>query len=102
MRKILKITLLFVLFLGVEKAVSQNDNNVLLYNNQATLFGDYDASFDPISIILPGTATASGIGGYIDNPASMALYKQSFGNFGLSFGSVSEDATYLGKFINRR
>lgn len=101
MRKILITTVLITLLIGVQNTVAQHDNNILLYNNQATLFGDYHASFDPISIIIPGTATKSGIGGYIDNPASMALYKQSFGDFGLSYGSVSEDATYLGNSVSQ-
>jgi hypothetical protein len=96
MRKILKIIVLFVLLFGVEKAMSQHDNNILLYNNQATLFGDQGSSFDPISIIIPGTATKSGIGSFVDNPASMALYEMSYADFGLSYGTVQEDATYLG------
>lgn len=95
MHKILKITLLFVLLFGVERVMSQHDNNILLYNNQATLFGDQGASFDPISIIIPGTAAKSGIGSFIDNPASMALYEMSYADFGLSYGTVQEDATYL-------
>lgn len=101
MRKILITTVLFTLFFSAEKALSQHDNNILLYNNQATLFGDYDVAFDPISIVIPGTATKSGIGGYIDNPASMALYKHSFGDFGLSYGTVSEDANYLGNSMSQ-
>lgn len=99
MRKILITTVLITLLIGVQNVLSQHDNNILLYNNQATLFGDYDIAFDPISIIIPATATKSGIGGYIDNPASMALYKQSFGDFGLSYGSVTEDANYLGNSV---
>ena len=95
MRKILKITILFAVLFGVNKAMSQHDNNILLYNNQATLFGAQGAAFDPISIILPGTAAKSGIGSFIDNPASMALYKESFADFGLSYGTIQEDAAYL-------
>lgn len=96
MRKFLKIIILFVLLFGVERAMSQHDNNILLYNNQATLFGNQGASFDPVSIIIPGTATKSGIGSFMDNPASMALYERSYMDFGLSYGTVQEDATYLG------
>lgn len=95
MRKILKIIVLFAVLFGVEKAFAQADNNILLYNNQATLFGNQGPAYDPISIIIPGTATKSGIGSFIDNPASMALFDKSIGEFGLSFGSVSEEATYL-------
>lgn len=96
MSKILKTIVLFALLGGVEEAYSQHFNNNLLYNNQATLFGDQEAAFDPVSIIIPGTATKSGIGSFMDNPASMALYDQSFGEFGMSFEQVNEDATYLG------
>ncbi|MDZ7719933.1 MAG: outer membrane protein transport protein [Balneolaceae bacterium] len=96
MRKFLKITILFVLIFGVEKAISQHPNNNLLYSNQATLFGDQGVSFDPVSIVLPGTATKSGIGSFMDNPAGIALYEKSYFDFGLSYGSVQEDATYLG------
>lgn len=97
MRKIIKtIAVLALLLLGINKAHAQETNNILLYNNQATLFGDQGAAFDPISIVLPGTAMKSGIGSYIDNPASMALYDKSFGSFGLSYGDVQEDAAYLG------
>lgn len=96
MRKILRIIVLFVLLFGVERAMAQADNNIMLYNNQATLFGDQGPAFDPVSIIIPGTAMKSGIGSFIDNPASMALFDKSIGEFGLSFGNVSEDASYLG------
>lgn len=95
MRKILKIIILFVLLFGVDKAISQHDNNSLLYSNQAVLFGDQGASFDPISIIMPGTAAKSGIGSFMDNPASMALFDKSYVDFGLSYGTVQEDATYF-------
>lgn len=95
MRKCLKIIILFAVLFGVERAFAQADHNILLYNNQATLFGDQGPAYDPISIIIPGTAAKSGIGSFIDNPASMALFDKSIGEFGLSFGSVSEEATYL-------
>jgi len=96
MRKAISFIILITLFAGIEQGLSQNDNNILLFNNQATLFGDQGASFDPVSIIMPGTAAKSGIGSFTDNPASIALHKESFGNFGLSFGSVEEDALFLG------
>lgn len=96
MRKFLKILILFVLLFGVDKAISQHNNNSLLYSNQAVLFGEQGGAFDPISIIIPGTATKSGIGSFMDNPASMALYERSYMDFGLSYGTVQEDAVYLG------
>lgn len=95
MRRFLKILIVVTLIFGVNKVYSQHENNILLYNNQATLFGDQGAAYDPISIIMPGTASKSGIGSFIDNPANVALYGNSFSEFGLSYGSVQEDADYL-------
>ncbi|MCC5906789.1 MAG: outer membrane protein transport protein [Balneolaceae bacterium] len=98
MRRILKTILLVALLFGVGRASAQdsNPNNALLYSNQATLFGSQSSASDPVSIILPGTAFKSGQGSFIDNPASMALHKTSFGEFGLSFRAVDETATFLG------
>ena len=96
MRKLIKILILVALLFGVDKALSQNVNNILLFNNQATLFGNQGQVHDPVSIVMPGTAINSGIGSFIDNPASMALFDNSFGEFGLSFRNVREDANYLG------
>ncbi len=94
-----KITVLIFIFLfgGITALHAQNPNNALLYSYQATLFGDQGAANDPISIIMPGTAFNSGFGSFIDNPASMALHKRSFGEFGLSYRSVEEDGLYLGQ-----
>ncbi len=96
MRKIFKIIVLVALLFGVEKAYSQHENNILLYSNQAVLFGEQGSAFDPVSIIIPGTAMKSGLGSFIDNPASMALYKKSFGEFGLSYKNINEETDYLG------
>jgi hypothetical protein len=100
MRRILKtIVLVAALLLGLNQVSAQdsNPNNAFLYSNQATLFGSQGAASDPVSIIMPGTAFKSGQGSFIDNPASMALHVNSFGEFGLNFRSVDEDAIYLGQ-----
>jgi hypothetical protein len=99
MGRIFKTILLVALLIGSDRASAQdsNPNNALLYSNQATLFGSQGAASDPVSVIMPGTAFKSGLGSFIDNPASMALHKTSFGEFGLSFRSVEEDALYLGQ-----
>ncbi len=97
MRRILTFTLLSILISGLSQAVAQNPNNALLYSNQAIQFGNQGSANDPISIIMPGTAFKSGLGSFIDNPASLALHKNSAADFGLSFRSVEEDATYLGQ-----
>lgn len=97
MRRIITFTLLAILFGAVNQVMAQNPNNALLYSNQAVLFGDQGSANDPISIIMPGTAFKSGFGSFIDNPASIALYKNSFAEFGLSFRNVEENTTYLGQ-----
>ena len=97
MRRILSITFLIILISGLNEAVAQNPNNALLYSHQAVQFGDQGSANDPISLIMPGTAFMSGLGSFIDNPASMALHKNGSAEFGLSFRGVEEDATYLGQ-----
>lgn len=68
----------------------------LSFGNQAVLFGDQHSIADPVTGIMPGVALGSGFSSYIDNPASVALFGESFGVFGLDFNSVNESATYLG------
>ncbi len=95
MRRILTFSLFVILFAGVNFVQAQNSNNSLLYSKQAVLFGDQGSANDPISIIMPGTAFKSGFGSFIDNPASLALYKNGFAEFGLSIRNVEENSTYL-------
>ncbi|TVR15389.1 MAG: hypothetical protein EA391_10610 [Balneolaceae bacterium] len=97
MFKMMPLLITIFVLVGFSSLNAQNPNNALLYSYQATLFGDQGAANDPISIIMPGTAFKSGFGSFMDNPASMALHQQSFGEFGLSYRSVDEDATYLGQ-----
>lgn len=95
MRKILKILGLLLLIYGVSSASAQNNNNPLLYSNQAVLMGDFGTPSDPLSMIMPGTSYGAGFGSYLDNPASAALFKESFGEFGLSYNGVNEETTFL-------
>lgn len=83
--------------MGLQQLMAQNPNNAILYSNQATLFGQQSSSGDPVSVILPGTAFKSGFGSFVDNPASMALYDESFFEFGLSHRNVEENAHFLGE-----
>lgn len=93
----IQIVLLVICFSVAGQLTAQNPNNALLYSNQAVLFGDQGSANDPVSIIMPGTAFKSGLGSFIDNPASLALYRESIGEFGMSFRTVNEDATYIGQ-----
>lgn len=97
MRRILTFTLIGFLVATVNQVTAQNPNNALLYSNQAVHFGDQGSANDPISVIMPGTGFKSGLGSFIDNPASLALYRDGFAEFGLSFRNVEENATYLGQ-----
>ena len=98
MRRLTKILLLVGLFLGLNQAHAQtNPNNALLYSHQATLFSGQGAGNDPASILMPGTAYPAGFGSVLDNPASMALFQNSFMDLGLNYRSVDEDAVFLGQ-----
>ena len=94
--------LLFIICfpLGIQaQQRDQNPVNAWQKTNQATLFGDYGTPTDPVSMIMPGTAIAAGFGTYLDNPAAMALFGASFGEFGFVTRSAEESAAYRG--LNR-
>ena len=91
--------LTFALFFafGLNQSMGQNSNplNSLLYSNQANMFSEQGAAMDPITIVMPGTAYAAGFGSFLDNPASAALYNESFGVFGLAHTNVNESAQFV-------
>jgi len=95
MIKQIAITLL-IITAAVFRATAQNDNNPLLFSNQAILLGDQRGAFDPVTMILPGMAMPSGFGSFLDNPAAMAMFDESFIEAGFAFRRVSEDAMVLG------
>jgi len=78
------------------QAGAQNVNDALLFSNQAVQFGDQREIVNPVTGVMPGTAYASGFGSFLDNPASVALFDKSFGEFGLTYKSISEEASFLG------
>lgn len=97
MFKIQGLLLACILMFGIASHTdAQNVNNSLLFSNQAVQFGDQREIINPVTGVMPGTAYASGFGSFLDNPASIALFDDSFGEFGISYRSVSEDANYLG------
>lgn len=83
------------LFITAQEVYAQDPINPLLYSYQAVQFSDLNVSHDPVTLILPGTAYASGFSSYLDNPASPALFTTSFGEFGLSFRQVEETSLFL-------
>ncbi len=52
--------------------------------------------YDPVTMVMPGVAHATGFGAYQENPAVMALFDESFFSAGLSDRYVSEKSFYLG------
>jgi len=90
------LTISLFVFGSVSFANAQNVNDALLFSNQAVQFGDQREIINPVTGVMPGTAYNSGFGTFLDNPASIALFENSFGEFGLTYKSVSEDASYLG------
>ncbi len=90
-------TLIFLLgILMVSTLKAQNANNPLSFGNQAVQFGDQQGVVNPVTGIMPGTAFGAGFGSFLDNPASVALFDESFGEFGLSLNTVNENALFLG------
>ena len=77
-------------------ASAQNVNDALLFSNQAVQFGDQREIINPVTGVMPGTAYNAGFGSFLDNPASIALFDQSFVELGLAYKSINEDAAYLG------
>ncbi|HMB99343.1 MAG TPA: outer membrane protein transport protein [Balneolaceae bacterium] len=90
-----------VLFLAAALPLTaQNDNNPLLFSNQAILLGDQRGAYDPVTMILPGMAINSGFGSFLDNPASVAMFDDSFLEAGFAFRRVDEDSRFLGNTQN--
>lgn len=91
------IILLPFLYLVYSLGYAQNSNDALLFSNQAVQFGDQREIINPVTGVMPGMAYAAGFGTFLDNPASVALFDKSFGEFGITYKTINEDATYLGQ-----
>lgn len=88
--KIFLTTFVFWLVFGfLSTAKAQTATDVLRYSLQYP-------SYDPVTMVMPGVAYATGYGAYQENPAVMALFDESFFSAGLSDRYVSEEGTYLG------
>lgn len=85
-----------LMLLVSQKTTAQEAMNPLLYSYQAVQFSDQNISHDPVTLIMPGTAFSGGFSSYLDNPASAALFDESFGSFGLAFRNVNERTGFLG------
>jgi|AntRauTorckE6833_2_1112554.scaffolds.fasta_scaffold17875_2 long-subunit fatty acid transport protein len=89
-KKCLKIALSGVFVLSISlSALGQGAGDVLR-------FGLQYPSQDAVGVVMPGVTNATGFGAYQENPASMALFDESFFSFSLSNRYVNEEGTYLG------
>lgn len=94
-----RIFITCILWLGLTiTLLAQNGpvTNPLLYSQQAVELGDVFISHDPVTMVMPGVALGTGFGSYLDNPASAALFRDSYGSFGFVYRNVDEMNTYLG------
>src|SRR6056297_2465541 len=89
-----RIILLIGLFiLSVTQVKAQSADDVLRYTLEYP-------SYDPVSLVMPSVTNATGFGAYQENPASMALFDESFLSMGLSSRFLDETGTYLGNSTN--
>lgn len=77
----------------VSEPYAQSADDVLRYGLQYP-------SYDPVSIVMPGVSQATGFGAFQENPASMALFEDSYMSFSLSNRTVSEEGRYLGNTMD--
>lgn len=83
------VMLVVLLGLFAVEVKAQSATDVLRYGLQYP-------SYDPVSVVMPGVSSATGLGAYQENPASMALVESGYFSFGLSNRYVNEETTYLG------
>ncbi len=98
MKRALFILLVPILFISVE-AVAQNGNSQVSYSNLALQFSSQYANSDAATGYFPSVASANGFGGYMDNPASVALMKSSQFSFGLLNDRAEFSDEYLGNTL---
>ena len=87
------ILLIGLFILSAAQVKAQSADDVLRYTLEYP-------SYDPVSLVMPGVSNATGFGAYQENPASMALFDESFLSMGLSSRFLDETGTYLGNSTN--
>jgi len=83
------LLLVGVFIISATQINAQSADDVLRYSLEYP-------SYDPVSSVIPGVSNATGFGAYQENPASMALFDESFLSMGLSSRFIDETGTYLG------
>ena len=97
MKKICLLLPALGVLLAVKSLQAQIPQDPLSFNHRAVLFGTSQAASDPVSSVMPGTAYGAGLGGYVDNPASIALLESGLAiEFGITYRSLQEEVIYQG------
>ncbi|MDZ7659340.1 OmpP1/FadL family transporter [Fodinibius sp.] len=87
------LLLIGVFIISSTQIMAQSADDVLRYSLEYP-------SYDPVSLVTPAVSNATGFGAYQENPASMALFDESFLSMGLSSRFLDETGTYLGNTSN--
>lgn len=72
---------------------AQSSDDVLRYSLEYP-------TYDPVSLVVPGVTQATGFGAFQENPASMALFEESFLSFDLSSRLVNENGRFHGTEVD--
>ncbi|MEX0858738.1 MAG: outer membrane protein transport protein [Balneolaceae bacterium] len=81
---------------------AQDGNNQVSYSNLVLQFSDWNVNGDAASGFIPSVATSNGFGSFIDNPASVAFFDESYFSFGLLNSRVEQQNSYLGNTITSK
>ena len=99
MKRIIYFLLLPLLFLGTP-LFAQDGNDPLSYSNMALQFNNPLLNGDAASANFPSVALSNGFGSYLDNPASIALLKESAFSLSILNNNVEQENSYLNNTLN--
>lgn len=74
---------------------AQSGQSPVSYSSLALQFAGSDANGDPQSAVLPSVALSNGFGGYLDNPASIALLEGNYLTTSLLGSTTEQKNSYL-------
>lgn len=96
MKRIILFFCGILVFNGFIEIRAQSGQSPISYSNLALQFSGSGANGDPQSAVLPSVALSNGYGGYLDNPASIALMEGSYLSTALLGNTVEQENSYLG------
>lgn len=89
------ILLLIPLLFSLNALFAQDGNHQVSYSNLALQFSNLNINGDAATGMIPSVATSNGFGGYMDNPASVALIEDSYFNIGMLNSNLEQENNYL-------